>query len=216
MEIEAYGDFRDESREVARKHANKLKHPVDISTQDESLLLDKKSPQLSLEAPPTASSSNLALLNDPLFSVLPPCSFEEGAASFFFNECILDGDTPSHPIYSRLPAMYNSQPPTSPLYQIITALGLSSLSLATKSPQVMIKANARYAEALISINTSLRDPVLAKDDQTLIVVMLLGMYEEVCIHFSLGRNHSLTVPVQFYHQVNRTLDTPRQRISCID
>lgn len=43
----------------------------------------------------------------------------------------------------------------------------------------MLRANTKYAEALKSINASLRDPVLAKDDQTLLVVMLLGLYEEV-------------------------------------
>jgi len=43
----------------------------------------------------------------------------------------------------------------------------------------MLKANAKYAEALSAINSALRDPVLAKDDYTLLVIILLGLYEEV-------------------------------------
>jgi hypothetical protein len=42
----------------------------------------------------------------------------------------------------------------------------------------MVNANMEYAKALGMINSTLRDPVRAKDDETLMIVMLLGMYEE--------------------------------------
>jgi hypothetical protein len=45
----------------------------------------------------------------------------------------------------------------------------------------MMKANAKYAEALTFINSALRDPVEAKNDHTLLVVLLLRMYEEVSL-----------------------------------
>lgn len=35
-----------------------------------------------------------------------------------------------------------------------------------------------YAKALGMINSALRDPLRAKEDETLMIVMLLGMYEE--------------------------------------
>jgi hypothetical protein len=43
----------------------------------------------------------------------------------------------------------------------------------------MVKANTEYAKALGLINSALRSPSKAKEDQTLMIVLLLGMYEEV-------------------------------------
>ena len=41
-----------------------------------------------------------------------------------------------------------------------------------------MKPNAKYAEALKTIDAALRDPAEAKSDQTLLVVILLDLYEE--------------------------------------
>lgn len=104
---------------------------------------------------------------------------EENATNFFFNEYVVEKEHAVPNIFHRLPGMYKSSKPSSPLFNILTALGLCCLSNTIQRPQIMLRANTKYAEALKSINASLRDPVLAKDDQTLLVVMLLGLYEEV-------------------------------------
>lgn len=61
----------------------------------------------------------------------------------------------------------------------ITAVGLAGLSNSNNAPDVMIVARQNYASALHLVNTALRDPIESKTDQTLVAVMLLGMYE-VC------------------------------------
>jgi hypothetical protein len=42
----------------------------------------------------------------------------------------------------------------------------------------MTRANIKYAETLKRVNSALRDPIEARADETLLVVMLLGLYEE--------------------------------------
>lgn len=84
-------------------------------------------------------------------------------------------------IFNELPRLYSEAPERSALSSILTALGLACLSNTLKRPEVMMKANAKYAEALTFINSALRDPVEAKNDHTLLVVLLLGMYEEVSL-----------------------------------
>lgn len=48
-------------------------------------------------------------------------------------------------------------------------------------PEIMMRANLKYAHSLAAINSALRDPIEARADETLIVVMLLGLYEQVWI-----------------------------------
>jgi len=43
----------------------------------------------------------------------------------------------------------------------------------------MMYANLEYAKALHLVNSALRDPFEAKQDEILLIVMLLGLYEEV-------------------------------------
>lgn len=75
--------------------------------------------------------------------------------------------------------MYAKAPANSAISASIVALGIASMSSSMKIPSLMMKANAKYAEALNLINSALRDPLAAKHDDTLMVVILLGLYEEV-------------------------------------
>lgn len=102
------------------------------------------------------------------------------AANCFFNYYVLPNATkgPSK-LYNSLPDIYAKAPADSALAAIIVALGIASMSSSMKMPGLMMKANAKYAEALNLINSALRDPFAAKLDETLIVVILLGLYEEV-------------------------------------
>lgn len=83
--------------------------------------------------------------------------------------------------------MYAKAPPNSAFACTIVALGIASMSSSMKIPSLMMKANAKYAEALKLINSALRDPVAARLDETLMVVILLGLYEEVCYCLDLNR-----------------------------
>jgi len=128
---------------------------------------------------PEAQDIYASGITSPIPLGLFPCP-DDGVACFFFKDYVLTEETiPPRGLFSELPGLYNKADRDSALSKIITACGLASLSTTLKQPQVMLKANAKYAEALSAINSALRDPVLAKDDYTLLVIILLGLYEEV-------------------------------------
>ena len=107
---------------------------------------------------------------------LPICP--ENQAFYFFSR-----NYPSQPsknfksIYEDIPALYHLEPSDSPLLYIIAALGLAGLSHHTSTSGIDIAATTWYDKALHKINNRLRDRVLAKADQTLLVVLLFGLYE---------------------------------------
>lgn len=109
-----------------------------------------------------------------------PMSAETKAFRFFF--C----NYPSQPsknfdsVYEDIPALYCLEPSDSPLLCIVTALGLAGLSHHTETSGMEVAAGAWYDKVLHKINSSLRDRELVKLDQTLLVVLLLGLYE-ICI-----------------------------------
>ena len=113
-------------------------------------------------------------------SIEPSLSYciEDQASSFFINGYV-HGNFGSHRTYfDYLPALYKKSPMDSALSNIITALGMAFLS-NVRAPKLVSVARAKYALALRSINATLTDPVEVKTDQTLMTVMLLGLYE-VC------------------------------------
>jgi hypothetical protein len=102
----------------------------------------------------------------------------EQAMSFFFRNYILD-DFKGY--YSYVPSVYGTVPEGSALGEAITSLGMAGIANSKKDTKLMINANFKYTSALHTINAALRDPYEAKTDQTLVAVMLLGLFE-VC-HF---------------------------------
>ena len=114
-------------------------------------------------------------------------SAEHQAFCFFF--C----NYPSQPsknfdtVYEDIPALYCLEPSDSALLCIVTALGLAGLSHHTETSGMEVAASAWYDKVLQKINSSLRDRKLVKLDQTLLVVLLLGLYEVYIIHYTLKR-----------------------------
>jgi hypothetical protein len=82
--------------------------------------------------------------------------------------------------FEYIPALYYSELPESPLLYIVTAIGLAGLSFHTDTSGMEVAASAWYDKALNKVNSSLRDRELVKVDQTLLAVLLFGLYE-VCI-----------------------------------
>ncbi|RFU25708.1 hypothetical protein B7463_g10636, partial [Scytalidium lignicola] len=112
----------------------------------------------------------------PVLSSLP-MSVESQACCFFFS------NYPSQPsknfgsVYEDMPALYYLESPDSPLQYIVTALGLAGMSHHTDTSGMEVAGGAWYYKALNTVNKSLRDRELVKLDQTLLVVLLLGLYE---------------------------------------
>jgi hypothetical protein len=106
---------------------------------------------------------------------------EEQATCFFFHNYVLD-DFIGY--YSYVPSVYSVLPAGCALAEAITSLGMAGIANSRKDTRLMISANLKYMSALRTINGALRDPYEAITDQTLVAVMLLGLFE-VC-HFIFG------------------------------
>lgn len=63
------------------------------------------------------------------------------------------------------------------LPKVIDAIGLAGISNIKHSPELMVAAGRKYASVLRAINASIQDSREASTDQTLIAVMLLGLFE---------------------------------------
>jgi hypothetical protein len=104
---------------------------------------------------------------------------EDSAACFFFSDNVVGSTPEARNLFDALPRLFNASPAGGTLANTIIALGMAGLSESMKVPLLKNIANDKYAIALRSINHAIADPVLSKADETLLIVLLLGMYEEV-------------------------------------
>lgn len=97
-------------------------------------------------------------------------------------------------IYESIPTLYFASGYDSPLLYIVTALGLAGLSHHTETYGMEVAAGVWYNKALHKVNQILRDRTLAKEDLTLLVVLLLGLYEVYITHLLPLKGVKLTRP----------------------
>lgn len=112
----------------------------------------------------------------PNFRTLLP-SLGERASCFFISNYVLEPSDFSYGFMEYLPPMVGHQPGNI-LSTVIECLGLATMSnLAWAQAPAAIVAKRKYGEALSMVNRALRSPHLAVEDQTLLSVILLGVYE---------------------------------------
>lgn len=105
---------------------------------------------------------------------------EEQAQCYFFRNCVLEGDQQARGCFQYLSGLFTRQKVEPGLSDSVTALGMAGMSHMWKSPNLMASAQLKYNSALRQVSCQLRDVEKAKEDQTLISVMLLGLYEVRC------------------------------------
>jgi hypothetical protein len=98
-------------------------------------------------------------------------------AYFFFNEYVFNDTPVLTTIYDTLPRLFHKASADNPLRAVILALGMACYSNAWGVPEAMMYANMEYAKALHLVNSALRDPFGAKQDDIFLIVILLGLYE---------------------------------------
>lgn len=114
----------------------------------------------------------------PNFRALFP-TLEERASCFFIANYTLQNTDVSYGFMEYLPPLAGSQS-GGILTTVIECLGLAAMANLSKSQaQATIVARRKYGEALSVVNKALQTPQLVAEDQTLLSVMLLGLYE-VC------------------------------------
>ena len=107
-------------------------------------------------------------------------SLEDEATYHFFYKFLPNDHNTDHfrnTYSSVLPSLHRQDSSFGVIPKIVNAIGLASISNMKHSPEVMVAASQQYAGALRAINSSIQSSSLATTDQTLIAVMLLGVFE---------------------------------------
>lgn len=112
----------------------------------------------------------------PNFRALLP-TLEERASCFFIANYILQSSDVSFGFMEYLPPILGFQS-GSTVGTVIECLGLAAMAnLAGSETQAAIAARRKYGQALSMVNRALQSPETMTEDQTLLSVMLLGVYE---------------------------------------
>ena len=112
-------------------------------------------------------------------------SAEEQASCFFFRNYVLEEHKFHNGNFQYLSDLYACEEIGESLAETVACLGLVGLASFWKASNIMRSARAKYNSALRLISSKLRTVEEAKSDQTLVAVMLLGLYE-VCLFLLLG------------------------------
>lgn len=121
----------------------------------------------------TAERTTVAIRN---LSV--PLEYE--ATCYFFHNFVCDDPSSRYSTnaYAQMmPTLYRQDSSFGVLAKIVDAIGLASISNVKHSPELMAAASRKYAGVLRAINASIQDSTKATTDQTLIAVILLGLFE---------------------------------------
>jgi hypothetical protein len=107
-------------------------------------------------------------------------SAEDQATCFFFRNYVLGDYKYGGGDLQYLPEIYANEEVGTALSESIVSLGMVGIAHSWGASNIMSQAQAKYNSTLRLVSSLLRNIDDAKSDQTLISVMLLGLYEVCC------------------------------------
>ncbi|VUC22736.1 unnamed protein product [Clonostachys rosea] len=105
---------------------------------------------------------------------LPPKHLKDVALDFFMCSFIY-----ASPFDTYLPQLYGVKHSTQAVLPAIHAAAFATFAQRTRDDELMKKARSSYATALLHTNKSLSSPKNAVLDETLVSVLLLGLFEAI-------------------------------------
>ena len=162
--------FRDQTEDIASKGR----------TQNEVVKSRVVPPRRLLSELPAVSKEKMPIdpqLMAPSLITMDLCSSpEEQATFYFFRNYVLEGNS-TNGYFQYLLSIYENELVGPALTETITALGMVGLSNFYKTPSILMNAHQKYNSALRLVSSRLRNIEEAKADQTLVSVIMLGLYE---------------------------------------
>jgi len=164
--------FRDESKTLSVKRQR-------IIDSKKSCPISKKAEKVSGAKDVVEISKSLSVCKPtaPTLSIELGNSAEDQATCFFFRNYVSEENEYHNGYFQYLSDIYATESIGSAMVESVTSLGMAGLSNFWHSPNIMAQATAKYNSALRLVSSRLRNVEEAKSDQTLIAVMLLGLYE---------------------------------------
>jgi hypothetical protein len=180
--------FRDESETVVRKATMNSNQKHGTSETREAPTTVPALPLNSLTSLRTALRQHPRHGRDGrLFACT---TYEDLAIAFFFTHYLTVNSPSDKAHLDFLPSMCSALLMDSPLPSAIVSVGMAGLANKKKAPEIMIAARRKYTSALSLTMAALSKTASATTDQTLITVILLGLYEVMCfvleVFFLLG------------------------------
>ena len=170
--------FRDESQILSTKRqrlANAKKPRTAVSSAPH------KEPDLTVvRSSPVATDLQASYSNPNAISFLTldlGTSAEDQATCFFFRNYVLEEQKFHNGNFQYLSDLYACEEIGESLAETVACLGLVGLANFWKASNIMKNARSKYNSALRLVSSRLRNMEEAKTDQTLVAVMLLGLYE---------------------------------------
>lgn len=169
--------FRDQNEAVAiRVHGPVIKASSGGSSSPPVDTPDS-SKEVSRGTSPTRSSQS--------WQSPPPClqrpqsasAYDQAACFFFSRYGTRQSSLQPKTLYEHLPGLYCVETGNELVKCIVTAIGLAGLSQRKHDPGMLLAADTSYNLALRQTNNALRDSTTASADETLIGILLLGLYE---------------------------------------
>lgn len=108
-------------------------------------------------------------------------SWEDQAIAFVFHNYASDNYEPcfSPGFFDYLPHIYKKSPPGSVLAEAVVALGLVGIANLNRDSLLLSEATLKYGTTARAISATLGDIEFAKQDEILISVLLLGLFEVI-------------------------------------
>jgi hypothetical protein len=106
-------------------------------------------------------------------------SWEEQATPYVFHNYVSEDDesASSRGLFDYLPALYRRSQPGSVLVDAVMALGMVGIANSNRDSALLNKAIVKYSATARAVSSRLGEIELAKQDDILISVLLLGLFE---------------------------------------
>ncbi|KAB8298689.1 hypothetical protein EYC80_000866 [Monilinia laxa] len=153
---------QNESRMIVSRRRTKASNATSEISIDPQLIDEPKMQQLVRRTAP--------------FTLGLSTSAAEQAACYFFRNYVLE-DKSTSGSFQYLHDIYGNEIIGPALIDSIESLGMVGLANFWKSPDLHFHAHRKYNSALRLVSSRLRNEEEARADQTLVAVMLLGLYE---------------------------------------
>ncbi|KAL6802913.1 hypothetical protein GGI42DRAFT_343080 [Trichoderma sp. SZMC 28013] len=160
--------FRDQTRQTIRK-SNQAEHKVKSPAVAAQLVWKP------MEAKPPGQLDESRQLAAPALSV----PITDQAVSFFFHNFVLTDPISGGGHLEYLPVIYAGITRDLALPTAIIAIGIAGIANLRRNRDLMLAANAQYVLAIQLTQTALIDETLRLQDQTLVNILLLALYETI-------------------------------------
>ncbi|KAJ5758609.1 hypothetical protein N7520_005765 [Penicillium odoratum] len=174
--------FRDETDKAARRSATaKSRAGEGRKVPVATLLKSDASKRCAQQSKAVLSQAKPNPMPIPTISLAVSASLEDQGLRFFCTQFVTDAAAAMEgPFFlSKLPFL-NTVSVELPFRDAVLSVGLAALSNVTRDPSLRLAAREKYVASLQTVRRAVENPLQARPNQTLNIILMIGLYEMVC------------------------------------